>query len=208
MKKRISIIVTIFVFIVAVGCFVSSKETSSKDDTSKKEKLVYNYLLDKGDLSPEQAAGITAVIKQQSNFSTKVHDSGDIPTTGLLCWSFARQEQLAEFASKRGKDKTDIFTQLDFILEEIDVNSEYYQLIWCKRYTLDDWNTAPSPEQAALSFTCIYVRPATVDQESLQALAREIYEACYLLKEPSNHLTALCFIKKEDILNRTSSLYT
>lgn len=209
MKKRISIIVTIvFVFIVAVGCFVSSKETSSKDDTSKKAKLVYNYLLEKGDLSPEQAAGITAVIKQQSNFSTKVHDSGDIPTTGLLCWSFARQEQLAEFASKRGKDKTDIFTQLDFILEEIDVNSEYYQLTWCKRYTLDDWNTAPSPEQAALSFTCIYVRPATVDQESLQALAREIYEACYLLKEPSSHLTALCFIKKEDILNRTSSLYT
>ena len=208
MKKRISIIVTIFVFIVAVGCFVSSKETSSKDDTSKKEKLVYNYLLEKGDLSPEQAAGITAVIKQQSNFSTKVHDSGDISTTGLMCWSFARQEQLAEFASKRGKDKTDIFTQLDFILEEIDVNSEYYQLTWCKRYTLDDWNTAPSPEQAALSFTCIYVRPATVDQESLQALAREIYEACYLLKEPSNHLTALCFIKKEDILNRTSSLYT
>ena len=197
MKKRISIIVTIFVFIVAVGCFVSSKETSSKDDTSKKEKLVYNYLLEKGDLSPEQAAGITAVIKQQSNFSTKVHDSGDISTTGLMCWSFARQEQLAEFASKRGKDKTDIFTQLDFILEEIDVNSEYYQLTWCKRYTLDDWNTAPSPEQAALSFTCIYVRPATVDQESLQALAREIYEACYLLKEPSNHLTALCFIKKE-----------
>lgn len=125
-----------------------------------------------------------------------------------MCWSFARQEQLAEFASKRGKDKTDIFTQLDFILEEIDVNSEYYQLTWCKRYTLDDWNTAPSPEQAALSFTCIYVRPATVDQESLQALAREIYEACYLLKEPSSHLTALCFIKKEDILNRTSSLYT
>lgn len=209
MKKRISIIVTIvFVFIVAVGCFVSSKETSSKDDTSKKAKLVYNYLLEKGDLSPEQAAGITAVIKQQSNFSTKVHDSGDIPTTGLLCWSFARQEQLAEFASKRGKDKTDIFTQLDFILEEIDVNSEYYQLTWCKRYTLDDWNSAPSPEQAALSFTCIYVRPATVDQESLQALAREIYEACYLLKEPSSHLTALCFIKKEDILNRTSSLYT
>ena len=211
MKKRISIfIVTIvFVFIMAVGCFVSSKETSSKDDTSKKAKLVYNYLLEKGDLSPEQAAGITAVIKQQSNFNTSVHDSGDISTTGLMCWSFARQEQLVEFASKRGKELTNFYTQLDFILEEIDVNSEYYQLLArCKRYTLDDWNTAPSPEQAALSFTCIYVRPATVDQESLQALAREIYEACYLLKEPSSHLTALCFIKKEDILNRTSSLYT
>ena len=116
MKKRISIIVTIvFVFIVAVGCFVSSKETSSKDDTSKKAKLVYNYLLEKGDLSPEQAAGITAVIQQQSNFSTKVHDSGDISTTGLMCWSFLREKQLTEFASKRGNEVTDLYSQLDYI---------------------------------------------------------------------------------------------
>lgn len=108
---------------------------------------------------------------------------------------------------------------LSFLLHSFKSNTNLYKFedyvnLWYNKYiqqnlfSLDDWNTAPSPEQAALSFTCIYVRPATVDQESLQALAREIYEACYLLKEPSNHLTALCFIKKEDILNRTSSLYT
>lgn len=184
MKKRISIIVTIvFVFIVAVGCFVSLKETSSKDDTPKKAKLVYNYLLEKGDLSPEQAAGITAVIQQQSNFSTKVHDSGDISTTGLMCWSFLREKQLTEFASKRGNEVTDLYSQLDYILEEIDINSEYYQLIEYNGYTPEDWLNSETPEEAALSFCYIYIRPANVDRDNLQALSREIYEA-YLLKEP------------------------
>ena len=179
-KRRKNIMKRILGFIVAfiiiiVGCSAPSEEIKFKDYSEGKTQIIYSYLLENGDLSPTQAAGITAVIKQQSNFDTSVHQNG---TTGLMCWSFKREKQLNEFAREKDSTVTNLYTQLDFILEEIDSDSEYYQLIEYHGYSPEDWKKASTPEKSALAFVYIYVRPGTFDEDALQSSANEIYEAC------------------------------
>lgn len=173
MKKRILGLALIVVLVVA--CYSVLSEINSKDYSEGKTQVVYNYLLENGDLSPTQAAGITAVIKQQSNFDTSVHQNG---TVGLMCWTFEREKQLTQFAQERGSKVTDFYTQLDFILEEVNSDSEYYQLIKYRGYSPEDWEKASTPEESALAFVYIYVRPGTFNEDALQASANEIYEAC------------------------------
>lgn len=179
MKRILSAI--LLVIIIFTGC--SHSEIGFKDYSEGKEEVVYNYLLKNGDLSPVQAASITAAIKQESNFDTTVHDKNDMITTGLMCWSFAREDRLAEYAQIKGKEVTDLYLQLDFILEEINIDSEYYQMVENKGYSVEDWQNASTPEESVLVFTYLYVRPGYIDEEALQALSREVYEACTSSKD-------------------------
>ena len=135
----------------------------------------YEYLLKNGDLSPEQSVGIVANIRQQSNFDTSVHE-GEFPSTGLMCWTMAREEQLSEFAKERGEEVTNFYLQLDFILEELKDSSEYanFQLANYHGYTVEDWNEAQSPEEAALAFAYLYVRPGHLNETTLRDLAAEL----------------------------------
>lgn len=131
--KRILGFIVAFIIIV-VGCSALS-EINFKDYSEGKAQIIYSYLLENGDLSPTQAAGITAVIEQQSNFDTSVHQNG---TVGLMCWTFEREKQLTSFAHKKGNELTDLYAQLDFILEEVNSDSEYYQLIEYRGYSPED----------------------------------------------------------------------
>ena len=70
------------------------------------------------------------------------------------------------------------------------VNPENKKVLLVKHKKYNKWlqpgghiEDNETPEEAALSFCYIYIRPANVDRDNLQALSREIYEA-YLLKEP------------------------
>ena len=157
--------------IISTAIFIASflnKETL-------KEQEAYEYLLKNGDLSPEQAIGIVANIRQQSNFDTSVHE-GEFPSTGLMCWTMAREEQLSEFAEEKGKEVTDFYLQLDFILEELKDSSEYanFQLANFNGYTVEDWNEAQSPEEAAVVFAYVYVRPAYLNETGLKGIAAEL----------------------------------
>ena len=192
MKRILSAILLVIIF--STGC--SHSEIGFKDYSEEKEELVYNYLLENGDLSPVQAASITAAIKQQSNFDTTVHDSS-IGSTGLMCWCFTRKDRLAEYAQIKGKEVTDLYLQLDFILEEINSDSEYYQMVENKGYSVEEWENVTTPEESVLVFTYLYVRPGYIDEEALQALSREIYEACTSSKDRQSvrrSFVYLCFI--------------
>ena len=161
----ILLIITLF---VSLGSFLN-KETVM-------EQEAYEYLLKNGDLSPEQAVGIVANIRQQSNFDTSVHDDGTFHSTGLMCWAFAREEQLSKFAKERGEEVTNFYLQLDFILEELKHSSEYanFQLANFNGYTVEDWNEVQSPEEAAVVFAYVYVRPAYLNETGLKGLAAEL----------------------------------
>ena len=140
------------------------------------EQEAYEYLLQNGDLSPEQSIGIVANIRQQSNFDTSVHDDGTFHSTGLLCWTMTREEQLSEFAEEKGEEVTNFYLQLDFILEELKDSSEYanFQLVNYHGYTVEDWNKVQSPEEAALAFAYLYVRPGHLNETTLRDLAAEL----------------------------------
>ena len=180
--KRILAIVTL-VLVVVSGCSASSEEIYFKDYSEGKSQVIYNYLLENGDLSPVQVASITAVIKQLSNFDTSFHENG---TTGLMCWTFGHEKQLNEFAQEKGSPVTNLYTQLDFILEEVNPDSEYYQLYKYQGYTTKDWIEASTPEESVLAFVYTYIRPKTIDEKALQSSARETYEDCTSSKGRQN----------------------
>lgn len=160
----ILLIITLFVSLVSF----LNKETL-------KEQEAYEYLLKNGDLTPQQAVGIVANIRQQSNFDTSVHE-GEFPSTGLMCWTMAREEQLSEFAEEKGEEVTNFYLQLDFILEELKDSSEYanFQLANFNGYTVEDWNEVNSPEEAAVVFAYVYVRPGHLNETTLRDLAAEL----------------------------------
>lgn len=76
------------------------------------------YLMDNGGLSKEAAAGIIGNIVQESTFnSNALNDQSG--AYGLAQWMGPRKETLNQFAAERGTDPSDIQTQLDFLIHEL-----------------------------------------------------------------------------------------
>lgn len=76
------------------------------------------YLIDEHGFTPEQAAGIVANAKYESDFD--VGATGDNGTAkGLFQWRFDRQTGLREFANNPGEDIGDWKTHIDYMVTEL-----------------------------------------------------------------------------------------
>lgn len=87
------------------------------DGKNNKEKI-WNYLVQEMDLTDVQAAGVMGNIQQESNFNpTAVNpDSG---AYGIVQWYAGRETALEGFASDKGKAKSDLGLQLEFLKKEL-----------------------------------------------------------------------------------------
>lgn len=142
------------------------------------EEKTFKFLTENG-LSDVQACGIMASIEINSNFNTDAADLND-NGYGLLFWVEERKDALEKFADIQGKPINDLKLQLNFLLEELNPDSENYQLSSYNSYTPEDFWNASSPEEAALSFCNIYERPSTVffdySRPDRISLANSFYE--------------------------------
>lgn len=163
------------VLLVIVITFALNTYKTSPDESSS-TKLAYDYLLENSNLSSMQAIGILANIQQQSNFDSSVHSNTGFETVGLMCWCYQREVELSNYAKLTNRKSTDFYTQLDFILEEINPSSEYatYQLIDYNGYTVEDWINAKTPEESAKAFSNIYLRLNYQKNIELESLAQQI----------------------------------
>lgn len=96
------------------------------------EDYVMNYLIGKG-LSPQQAAGFTGNLIQESSLNTGARNRGDgrdgSDSIGIAQWNGDRARNLQSFARGTGRDATNIDTQLDFALHEMGLgNQEWSKL--------------------------------------------------------------------------------
>lgn len=110
---------------------------------------IYNRLIE-GGLTPVAAVGIVANLKAESNLDPTTKQYGGGPGRGLAQWERGGRFDtdrinLVKFAKRRGTSWTDLDTQIDFILHEMDVHPEYKRV---KR----DINKVDSVEEAALLF--------------------------------------------------------
>ncbi len=87
-----------------------------KSKTSDNAQTAFEYFKQKG-LPPHQAAGIVGNFGQESNVNPNITNS--IGAFGVGQWLGPRKKALFEFAQKRGKPATDLQTQLDFTLHEL-----------------------------------------------------------------------------------------
>lgn len=93
-------------------------------DNRTTEEIVWDYLKDAG-YTDIQVAGIIGNLYQESGLNpARVESNGE--GIGLVQWSFGRKQNLINYASSKGKDWTDLESQLEFLVDELD-SKQFYQ---------------------------------------------------------------------------------
>ena len=78
---------------------------------------VYNGLISRG-FTPVQAAALAGNMQQESSFNPNSDNTRE-GAVGILQWRQDRRQALDAFAAARGKQATDLDTQLDFVAHEM-----------------------------------------------------------------------------------------
>ena len=128
-------------------------------DNRTTEEVVWDYLKAAG-YSDIQVAGIIGNLYQESGLNpARVESNGE--GIGLVQWSFGRKQSLINYASSKGKDWTDLESQLEFLVSELDSKQFYqpYKDTFMNPYSVNEATEAfcfgferPNKEKANLSF--------------------------------------------------------
>lgn len=96
-------------------------------------KAVWDYLKTNG-FSDAAAAGILGNMQQESGVDpTKIQSNGAGPAAGIVQWEnyntkSARWKSMSDYAASKGKDWTDLQSQLEFMLKELNGLDSYFKL--------------------------------------------------------------------------------
>lgn len=131
----------------------------TKEDNRTTEEVVWDYLKAAG-YSDIQVAGIIGNLYQESGLNpARVESNGE--GIGLVQWSFGRKQSLINYASSKGKDWSDLESQLEFLVSELDSKQFYqpYKDTFMNPYSVSEATEAfcfgferPNKEKANLSF--------------------------------------------------------
>ena len=174
MKRKLVIIALALAVILVAGLGFASFANRQNEGTDV-ETQTYNFLIEKG-FNPIQASGVLASIKQNSNFDCTVTSYHTGRCYGLFQWTGPRLENLVEFALENDKMVCEHETQILFVLEELNPESEYY--IGDFPYKGFEWNQfweAQTPSQAAKAFNMVYSRPVC-NSNAIGDWAEEIHK--------------------------------
>ena len=136
----------------------SSKIVEERIEIEKKALEAYKILIE-NELNPVQSCSILGLIEFNSQFDSELTESEGL-SYGLMQWSYVRKENLESFASERGKDSNDFEIQVQFILEELNPESHYYQLISREGFLPSDWETVETLTDGVECLSNMYERSA------------------------------------------------
>lgn len=141
---------------------------ADENATGERSKYIQQKLMSMG-FTASAAAGVVGNLVQESGLRTdSIGDNGT--SGGLAQWHNERWEALKRFAAARGKDWTDLDTQIEFLAEEM--RTSYAE-------TYAKMQHAELPEIAGQIMTDEYEKPdsASANYAQRQANARAAYEA-------------------------------
>lgn len=140
-----------------------NKFAGQGESISQAEAL--KYFTDRG-LTPEQAAGIVGNLMQESRLKSDAWNEKE-RAFGIAQWRNERLDGLKMFAAARGKDISDIQTQMDYILHELKTTeSTAGQKLM----------QSSSASEAAFNFGKYYERPKVVEHTRI-AYAEQALES-------------------------------
>ena len=131
--------------------------------TEEVETAVWNGLRSAGYNEIATAAAM-GNIKHESGFDPSVIEGGSGVGFGLVQWSYNRRTAYENYARSKGKSASDLNTQIEYLLIELQANSG----VWTKassRYgfgslTRDDWANGADIDTATKAFMCCFERPS------------------------------------------------
>lgn len=126
---------------------------------------IWRYFKKQG-FSDAGTAGIMANLKAESGLNPAQKQYGGGPGRGLAQWEGPRFDNLVNFAKSRGTDWTDLKTQLDFLMKEMnsDFSSSFY----------DSFKTSNNAWQSAADFENKFERPAQNHNAERGQIANQI----------------------------------
>ncbi len=149
------------------GLYVPTTTGASDVSVGDTEKAVYKYFTSKG-FSPAATYGIMGNIKQESGFNPAAIQSPSQNAAGLFQWENYKNKSnrwamLNNIAHNKGKNWTDLNTQLDYALYEMQNDKS----MWRKGAksgldnvtSLDQFMQMTDPGQAAIAFSNHFERP-------------------------------------------------
>ena len=128
------------------------------------------YALRSAGYSEIATAAVMGNIENESGFRSDAIESGNGIGLGLCQWSFGRRTSLESYISSKGTDTSDIKTQIEFLLGELNPaggadgyakfqmsgnSSSAYNGI---SYTYNDWKDATDVEDATWAFMTLFER--------------------------------------------------
>lgn len=127
---------------------------------------VYGRLIERG-MPPHVAAGFVGNFMVESGVNIDPRAVGDGGRAlGMAQWN-DRGPALVEFARKRGTDPTDLDTQIDFVMHELNTaEAGARSKIWA----------TSNPADAALAISRYYERPGTPHNDRRVGFARSVYD--------------------------------
>jgi len=128
--------------------------------------------LEGGGLTPTAAVGIVANLKAESNLDPAIKQLSGGPGRGLAQWEKGGRYDtdpinLVKFANKKGTNWSDLDTQIDFILHEMERHPEYKKV-------KDMLNKAGNVEDATLIFLKKYEKAGTPHTDKRLKFAKDL----------------------------------
>lgn len=175
MKRKLVLVLAAIFVVVAVFAYMANLPQEKVEVSVRTH--TYGFLIDEG-FTPVQASGILANIKLESNFNPTA-TSIDGLGFGMLQWTGIRRERLEQFAEEIGKPVDEVDTQLMFLVEEINPDSEYYTFFGENSYQGYQWTDfldVTNPRDAAKAFSMVCARPSMSRLELLGDIAVDFWE--------------------------------
>ncbi len=160
--------------------------------------------------SKEQAAGVLGNIEYESGFEPNKIEGGFTDFNGgigICQWTndprgggSGRNSQLKAYAESKGKEWTDVDTQIEFLLGElrigggtaVDFSDAQLLTNSVKHYKPTDWVNATTPEEAAVAFMWTFERPDySISPAPRQQSAKRWYEEFKDKEKPAGSTSIL-----------------
>ena len=129
---------------------------------------IYSYLVAKCGIKSAAACGILGNMMQESGMNPAAQQKGGDYALGLFQWAGARKTALSNYAASKGKSWSDLQTQLEYFMQEINSSSTYKQMI-------QSMNSSDNPEDCAEVFEKKFERAGKPNMENRKKYARTFY---------------------------------
>ena len=154
------------------GCTVDNGDgyASSDEELSTNEKTAFHFFVDKG-LTKYQAAGIVGNLIQESSVVPTAVEYGGGPGRGIAQWSVGGRwdhdyhDNVAWYASRKGKSRWSLNLQLEFI---------WYELHDVGGYGLKALKNSGNVTEATIAFENDFEGCGTCDQSKRISYAKQV----------------------------------